>query len=137
MDGGHRQSGEQRRVFPFSLKVSCDGNGKAQPIKLFHGNWWTSGKTTASGKTQMLDLVGPSALSGLVMSDSLRPHGLQPTRPLCLQNSRVKHAGVGCHFLLQGFSRPRYQTWVSCIGRQVLYRHLGSYFCVLHLEKGI
>ena len=76
MDGGHRQSGEQRRVFLFSLKVSCDENGKAQTTKSFHGNWWTSGKNTVSGKTQMLGVVGPSALSGSVMSDSLRPHGL-------------------------------------------------------------
>ena len=74
MDGGHRQSGDWR-VFPFSLKVSCDGNGKAQTTKSFHENWWTSGKNTVSGKTQMLG-VGPSALSGSVMSDSLRPHGL-------------------------------------------------------------
>ena len=31
-----------------------------------------------------------------------RPHGLQPTRLLCPQNSPDKTTGVGCHFLLQG-----------------------------------
>ena len=37
-----------------------------------------------------------------VMSDSLRPHELQPTRLLCLWDYSSKTTGVGCHFLLQG-----------------------------------
>ena len=37
-----------------------------------------------------------------VMSDSLRPHGLQPTRLLHPWDSPGKSTGVGCHFLLQG-----------------------------------
>jgi len=35
-----------------------------------------------------------------IVSDSLRPHGLQPTRPLCPWDSPGKNNGVGCHFLL-------------------------------------
>ena len=35
-----------------------------------------------------------------VMSDSVWPHGLQPTRLLCPWNSPGKNTGVGCHFLL-------------------------------------
>ena len=35
-------------------------------------------------------------------SDSLRPHGLQPTKHLCLWNFPGKNTGVGFHFLLQG-----------------------------------
>ena len=35
------------------------------------------------------------------MSDSVRPHGLQPTRLLHPWNSPGKNPGVGCHFLLQ------------------------------------
>ena len=35
------------------------------------------------------------------MSDSVRPHGLQPTRFLCPWDSPGKNTGVGCHFLLQ------------------------------------
>ena len=35
------------------------------------------------------------------MSDSLQPHGLEPTRLLC-GISQAKNTGVGCHFLLQG-----------------------------------
>ena len=36
-----------------------------------------------------------------VVSDSARPHGLQPTRLLCPWDSPGKNTGVGCHFLLQ------------------------------------
>ena len=36
-----------------------------------------------------------------VVSDSLRPHGLQPTRLLGPWDYPGKNTGVGCHFLLQ------------------------------------
>ena len=35
------------------------------------------------------------------MSDSVRPHILQPTRLRCPWDSPGKNTGVGCHFLLQ------------------------------------
>ena len=41
-------------------------------------------------------------LSHSVMSDSLQPHGLQPTRLLCPWKFPDKNTGVGCCFLLQG-----------------------------------
>ena len=56
-----------------------------------------------------------------VMSDSLQPHGLQPTRLLCPQDFPDKNTGEGCHFLLQGIFLTQDQTCISCIGRQVLY----------------
>ena len=37
----------------------------------------------------------------LVVSDSLQPHGLQPTGLLCPRNFAGKNTGVGCHSLLQ------------------------------------
>ena len=37
-----------------------------------------------------------------VMSDSLKPHVLQPARPLCPWDSPGKNTGVGSHALLQG-----------------------------------
>ena len=40
-------------------------------------------------------------LSRSVVPDSLQPHGLQPTRPLCPCGSLGKNTGMGCHFLLQ------------------------------------
>ena len=36
------------------------------------------------------------------MSNSLRPHGQQPARLLCLWNFPGKNTGVGCHFFLHG-----------------------------------
>ena len=36
-----------------------------------------------------------------VVSDSVRPHGRQPTRIPCPCDSPGKSTGVGCHFLLQ------------------------------------
>ena len=37
-----------------------------------------------------------------VFSSLLRPHGLQPARPLCPWDSPVKNTGVGCYFPLDG-----------------------------------
>jgi len=46
------------------------------------------------------------------MSDSVRPHGLQPTRLLCPWDFPGKSTGVGCHCLLrmdflEGYNFPR------------------------------
>ena len=49
------------------------------------------------------------------MSDSLRPHGLQPNRLLHPWDFPAKNTGVGCHFLLQRSSQPRDWTRVSHI----------------------
>ena len=43
-----------------------------------------------------------AALSRSGMSDSLRPHGLEPTRLLCPWGSPSENTRVGCHALLQG-----------------------------------
>ena len=40
-------------------------------------------------------------LSNSVISNSLRPHGPQPTRLLCPWNFPGRNTWVGCHFLLQ------------------------------------
>ena len=45
---------------------------------------------------------GSVQFSRSVVSDSLQPHGLQPTRLLCPWDFPGKNTGVGCHFLLQG-----------------------------------
>ena len=47
-----------------------------------------------------------------VVSDSLHPHDLEPSRLLCPWDSPGRHTGAGCHFLLQGIfltqeSNPR------------------------------
>ena len=56
-----------------------------------------------------------SCVSRSVVSDSLRPHGLWPTRLLCPWNSPGRNTGVGSHSLLQDVFQPRNQTRVSCI----------------------
>ena len=66
-----------------------------------------------------------------VVSDSLWPHGLYPTRLLCPWDSPGKNTGVGHHALLQGIFQPRDWTQVSyvfCISRWVLchYCRLGG-----------
>ena len=50
----------------------------------------------------MYKRVCECVLSCSVVSDSLRPHGLKPTRFLCSWNFPSKNTGLGCHFLLQG-----------------------------------
>ena len=55
-----------------------------------------------------------------VLSNSLWPQGLGPTRILCPWNSPSKNTGVCGRSLLQGESSwPRDQTWVSCIAGRV------------------
>ena len=49
-----------------------------------------------------LNLEDCAVLHHSVMSNSLRPHGLQPARLLCSWNSPGKNTGVGCQALLQG-----------------------------------
>ena len=39
-----------------------------------------------------------------VVFNSVRPHGLKPTRLLCPWDFPGKNTGVGCHFLLRGGS---------------------------------
>ena len=39
-------------------------------------------------------------VSHSVLSNSLRSHGLEPTRLLCPWDSPGKNTGVGCHFFL-------------------------------------
>ena len=63
-----------------------------------------------------------------VMSNSTRPHGLQPSRLLHPWNFPGKNTGKGCHFLLQEiFSthglnlHQEMHKNVSCIGSWVLY----------------
>ena len=69
--------------------------------------------------------VGPSfvlfacvCLVTQVLSNSLRPHGLWPTRLLCPWDFPSKNTGIGCHFLLQGIfptqvSKLRLLHWQS------------------------
>ena len=54
-------------------------------------------------------------VSHSVVSNSLQPCGLLPTRLLCPWDSPGKSTGVGCHSLLQGIFPTRDRTQVSLI----------------------
>ena len=56
-----------------------------------------------------------------VLSDSLRPHGLQPTRLLHSWDFPGKSPGVGCHFLLQGIFPTQGSNPGLLHCRQILY----------------
>ena len=66
---------------------------------------WRAGvRGFSKSRTRLRDCTTPKmcVLSRAVVSDSLRPRGLQPARLLCPWDSPGKNTGVGCHFLLQG-----------------------------------
>ena len=56
-----------------------------------------------------------------VMSNSLRPHGLYPSRLLCSWDSPGKNTGVGCHSLLQGIFLAQGLNLGLWHCRQILY----------------
>ena len=57
---------------------------------------------------------------------------MQPARLLCTWNFSGKNTGVDCHSLLQGIF-PTHISYVSCIGRWILYhqRPLGSPYLLI------
>ena len=76
-----------------------------------------------------------------VMSNSLRPNGLQAARLLCPWNLPGKNPGVGCHFLLQSLhclSPEKFRPMFSSITFTILFftlkslTHLDGFFkCLL------
>ena len=66
-------------------------------------------------------LYESETVSRSVVSDSLPPHGLQPTRLLCPWDSPGKSTGVGCHFLLQGIFVTQESNLGLLYCRQILY----------------
>ena len=87
-------------------------------------------------------LVTANVLSHSVVSDYLRPYGLQPTSLLFPWDSPGKNAGIGCHFLLQGIfptqgSNLHFLCLLHC--RKILYLpsgkpHYGQYDALLSAE---
>ena len=76
-------------------------------------------------------------LSCSVVSDSLRPHGLKPTRFLCSWNFPSKNTGLDCHFLLQGiFLTQELNPLVLCLPHwqadSLALHHLGRPCICIH-----
>ena len=75
-------------------------------------------------------------VSHLVVSASLQPYGLQPTRLLCPWDSLGKNTGVGSHFLLQGIFPTQGSHPCLLLGRWILY-HLATREAQQLYEVGI
>ena len=65
------------------------------------GACWAAVSGVAQSRTQLKLLSGSSSVSRSVVLDSVRPHGLRPTRLCYPWDTPGKNTGVGCHFLLQ------------------------------------
>ena len=65
-----------------------------------------------------------------VVSDSSRPHGLQPTRLLRPWDFPGKSAGVGCHCLLQGNVWENVKFSISILGIVWMLKPLSCFFWV-------
>ena len=83
--------------------------------------------TPVDAETQM-DCVCVFVLVTQVVSDSLRPHGLQRTRLRFPWDSPSKNTGVCCHFLLRGIFPTQGSNAGLLHNRQILYHlsHQGS-----------
>ena len=98
--------------------------------------WWPSQvlkvslRSLHSGFSLLQRCVSSSlSESRSVASDSVRPHGLQPTRLPCPWASPGKNTGVGCHALLQRI----FPTQGSNLGLRVACDSLPSepYLCLV------
>ena len=81
---------------------------------------WTQLRDQTTTKQIAFPTEGNS-VSSSVVSDSLRPHGLWPTRLLCLWNSPGNNTGVGCLFFLQGIFLTQGLNLGFLHCRQILY----------------
>jgi len=72
-------------------------------VKLLKKNLCANKKKLAknTGESILRNTAAACCQVAPVVSNSVRPHGLQPTRLLRPWDSPGKNTGVGCHFLLQ------------------------------------
>ena len=114
----------ERRWIQFTLQlshtvVSLDKHHTSIHSRVFYVSLFSDKTENVKEKTCIW--AHRDMLSCLVVSNSLRSRGLQPTRLLCPWDSPGKNTGVGCHSLLQRMYPPKDQIHVSCIGWQTLY----------------
>ena len=108
-------------------KAICTFTGQKSIFYTLTSNFIKSETNQQQSQTKRHPLeshVQPSCSVTMVMSNSLQPRGLEPTRLLCPWSSPGKNIGVGCHFLFQGI----YLT-------QGVQEQVGSNFSSNHLEE--
>ena len=76
-------------------------------------------------------------LTPYIMSNSLQPYGLQPTRLLCPCGSPGKNTEVGCHFLLQGILLTQVSNLILLHYRQILCHRNHDMETLVQIEKPI
>ena len=122
-------------LIPGSARHPGGGHGKPLMYSCLEnpmdrGALWATDHTVANSQRWLKQLNAAATANSLqyiictlhlFMSDSLRPHGLQPARLLCSWISPGKNTGVGGNFLLQEI----FLTQESNLGcphcRQILY----------------
>ena len=105
---GHRGSVDQVKAWPLACpqplhllppKPSTRVHDLPAPrLKSFHKELPLGHSSTRSSPGFPLK----ESVSRSVMPNSLKPHGLQPSRLLCPWDFPGKDTGAGCHFLLRG-----------------------------------
>ena len=91
-------------------------------------NWFASSDLSPKPQTRT---TGCLKKCQSLRSDSLRPHGLYPIRPLCPWNSPGKKTVVGSHSLLQGIFPTQGSNPGLPNSRQILYHLLNSYYLLM------
>ena len=88
-------------------------------------HWDSPGKNTGVGCYLLLQCMTVKSESEIAQSsDSLWPHGLQPTRLLRPWDFPGKGTGVGCHCLLWDFMLVRH--YCRIISRSLLWWFIGN-----------
>ena len=97
---------------------------KKRFIYYLYLSWFLNYELACSGKVKLK----VKKVSCSVVSDSLWPCGLWPTRFLCPWNFPGQNTGVGCYFLLQGIFLTQGLNPGLPLCRQILYHlnHQGS-----------
>ena len=94
---------------------------------------WTPGSSRVS-RVSPLNCETES-ISSSVLSDSLGPHGLQPTRLLCPWDSPGKNTGVGCYACLQRIFLT--QRLNLCLLRWQIFYHWAIWEAPLNWDHSV
>ena len=128
----------QNKVWKILKEIGIPDNLTCLPRNLFAGqevtvrtvhettDWLQIGKGVRQGcilsSCLLTYMQSSSSVIHSVISNSLQPYGLWPTRLLCPWDSPGKNTGEDCHFLLQRIFMTQGLNQVLQHCRQILYR---------------